>query len=106
MFAEDDITDKDNNFIASEFVREQLFLILEKEIPYMLSCETELFNQTTDGVEISVLVNVGKENHKKIILGKNGENIKKIIRRASKNIENILQQKVKLRIFVRIDKRK
>ena len=106
MFDEDDITDKDNNFIASEFVREQLFLILEKEIPYMLSCETELFNQTEDGAEISVLVNVGKENHKKIILGKNGENIKKIIRKASRNIENLLQQKVKLRIFVRVDKRK
>ena len=105
MFGEDDITDKDNNFIASEFVREQLFLILEKEIPYMLSCETELFNSTADGVEISVLVNVGKENHKKIILGKEGENIKKIIKRASINIENLLQQKVKLKLFVRVNKK-
>ena len=105
MFAEDDITDKDNNFIASEFVREQLFLILEKEIPYMLSCETELFNSTADGLEISVLVNVGKENHKKIILGKSGENIKKIIKRASINIENLLQQKVKLKLFVRVNKK-
>ena len=105
MFAEDDITDKDNNFIASEFVREQLFLILEKEIPYMLSCETELFNSTADGLEISVLVNVGKENHKKIILGKGGENIKKIIKRASINIENLLQQKVKLKLFVRVNKK-
>lgn len=106
MFDEDDITDKDSNFIASEFVREQLFLILEKEIPYMLSCETELFNQTSDGIEISVLVNVGKENHKKIILGKNGENIKKIIKRASQNIENILQQKVQLKLFVKTNKKK
>ena len=105
MFGEDDITDKDNNFMASEFVREQLFLILEKEIPYMLSCETELFNSTADGVEISVLVNVGKENHKKIILGKEGENIKKIIKRASINIENLLQQKVKLKLFVRVNKK-
>ena len=105
MFAEDDITDKDNNFIASEFVREQLFLILEKEIPYMLSCETELFNSTADGLEISVLVNVGKENHKKIILGKSGENIKKIIKRASINIENLLQQLVKLKLFVRVNKK-
>lgn len=102
MFSEDDITDKDQNFLASEFVREQLFQILQQELPYMLTCETEIFNESADFVEISVVVNVGKENHKKILLGKNGSNLRKIIHRASVNIENLIGKPVKLKIFVRV----
>ena len=103
QFNEDDITDKDSNFLASEFVREQLFILMQKEIPYMLSCETEMFT-TANGVNnISVVVKVGKDNHKKIILGKNGSNLKKIIKNASKNLENILNSKVSLKIFVKVE---
>ena len=103
QFNEDEITDKDSNFLASEFVREQLFILMQKEIPYMLSCETEMFT-TENGVNnISVVVKVGKDNHKKIILGKNGSNLKKIIKNASKNLENILNSKVSLKIFVKLE---
>ena len=103
QFNKDDITDKDSNFLASEFVREQLFILMQKEIPYMLSCETEMFT-TANGVNnISVVVKVGKDNHKKIILGKNGSNLKKIIKNASKNLENILNSKVSLKIFVKLE---
>ncbi len=104
FYKEDDITDKDNMFLASEFVREQLFLLLKKEIPYMLSCETEMFTNKNNIINISVVINIGKENHKKIILGKKGENLKKIIFYASKNIEQLIQQKVNLKIFVKKDK--
>ena len=103
QFSADEITDKDGNFIASEFVREQLFILMQKEIPYMLSCETEMFN-TNGGINnISVVVKVGKDNHKKIILGKNGDNLKKIIKNASKNLESILNNKVQLKIFIKIE---
>ena len=50
-YNEDDLTDKDNNFLASEFVREQLFKFLNKEIPYMLSCETEFFEVSENGIK-------------------------------------------------------
>lgn len=106
QFAEDDLTDKDNNFIASEFVREQLFLILSKELPYMLSCETEVFDNDGKQVSISVLVKINKENHKKMILGSGGKNLKRIIRNASKNLENLLGLPVNLRIFVKLEKKK
>ena len=103
QFGKDDITDKDSNFIASEFVREQLFLLMQKEIPYMLSCETEMFT-TENGINnISVVVKVGKDNHKKIILGKNGSNLRKIIKNASKNLEVILNGKVSLKIFIKVE---
>lgn len=100
-FDEDAITDKDCNFIASEFVREQLFIILSKEIPYMLSCETDFFEDNGENITVSVVVKVGKSNHKKIILGVNGCNLKKIIRKASMNLEELLKKKVNLKIFVK-----
>ena len=101
IFNEDDITDKDNNFITSEFVREQLFIILQKELPYMLDCETEFFEETNDLINLSVVVNIKKQNYKKIILGKNGNNLKNIIKKASINLEKFFQKKVILKIFVR-----
>ena len=106
QFAEDDLTDKDNNFIASEFVREQLFLILSKELPYMLSCETELFDNDGQRVLISVLVKIGKENHKKMILGEGGKNLKRIIRNASRNLESLLGLPVKLNIYIKLEHKK
>ena len=51
----------------------------------------------------NLVVKVGKDNHKKIILGKNGSNLKKIIKNASKNLENILNNKVSLKIFVKLE---
>ena len=106
LYQEDEITDKDNNFIASEFVREQLFLILQKELPYMLSCETEFFEENEDEVLISVVVKIGKENHKKMILGNGGRNIKKIIKNASTNLERLLLKRVHLKIFIKLDNKK
>ena len=106
LFEEDEITDKDNNFIASEFVREQLFLLLQKELPYMLSCETELFKENEDCVEISVVVKIGKQNHKKMIIGEGGKNLKKIIRKASVNLEKLIGKRVSLKIFIKLQERK
>ena len=105
MFQEEDISDKDNNFFAYEFVREQLFNMLQQELPYMLSCETEMYQETPDGIEISVLVKVGKSNHKKMILGHSGSNLKRIIKNASRNLEELFQKPVRLKIFVRNEKK-
>ena len=104
-FTADELTDKNSEFLASEFVREQLFLILSKELPYMLSCETEMFEENDEYVKISVIVKIGKKNHKKMILGKNGINLRKIIRKASVNLENLFNKHVKLSIFIKSEKK-
>ena len=105
-FNEDALTDKNSEFIASEFVREQLFKILSKELPYMLSCETEIFEEKEDEIFCSVIVKIGKENHKKMILGAGGSNLKKIVRNASVNLEKLLGKKVKLKVFIKLEKKK
>ena len=102
-FDENNLTDKNNNYFASEFVREQLFLMLQKEIPYMLFCETENFAYENNIAYISVVIHVAKQNHKKIILGKNGYTLKKIIRRASVNLEKLLGCGVCLKLFIKVD---
>lgn len=104
-FDEDALTDKDNNFICSEFVREQLFIILSKELPYMLSCETEFFEENEHDISVSVVVKISKASHKKMILGANGHNLKKIIHKASLNLEKLLGKSVNLKIFVKLEKK-
>ena len=106
QFNEDELTDKSNDFLASEFVREQLFIILSKELPYMLSCETDFFEIKDDKISISVVVKICKENHKKMILGSCGRNLKRIIYNASLNLEKLFGKKVDLKIFVKVDKKK
>jgi len=106
FYSEDDITDKDNNFLAAEFVREQLFKFLNKEIPYMLECETEFYEDNGEEVNISVVVKIGKSNHKKMIIGKDGRNLKKIIHNTSVNLENLLGKKVALKIFIKFVEKK
>lgn len=106
FYGEDDITDKDNNFLAAEFVREQLFKFLNKEIPYMLECETEFYEDNGKEVNISVVVKIGKSNHKKMIIGKDGRNLKKIIHNTSVNLENLLGKKVALKIFIKFVEKK
>ena len=72
----------------------------------MLSCETEFFEENEDEVLISVVVKIGKENHKKMILGNCGRNIKKIIKNASTNLERLLLKRVHLKIFIKLDNKK
>jgi len=105
QYHEDELTDKSGEFIASEFVREQLFIILSKELPYMLSCETDFFQNNDESMFISVVVSIKKENHKKIILGSNGDKLKKIIHNASVELERLFGKHVELKIFVKLDKR-
>ncbi len=104
-FDEDDITDKKSDFITSEFVREQLFITLQKELPYMSICETESFEENDSEILASVVIIIKKQNHKKIILGKNGDNLRRIIRVASINLEKLFGKRVRLKLFVKYDKK-
>ena len=72
----------------------------------MLSCETETFENDGKQISISVLIKIGKANHKKMILGSGGKNLKRIIRNASTNLENLLGLPVELKIFIKLEKKK
>lgn len=104
-YDKDDLTNLPIRFLASEIIREQLFLSLDQELPYNLTVENEIWKEQSDGsVKVNQVIIVTKEAHKSIILGKNGGMIKKIGIKARENIEKLSGQKIHLFLFVKVRK--
>jgi GTP-binding protein Era len=82
LFAEDEITDRSERFLAAEYIREKLFRLIGDELPYGAAVEVEKF--VVDGAlrRISAAILVDREGHKSIIIGKGGEMVKRIASEA------------------------
>ena len=92
--------------LASEVTREKLMLRLHQELPYQLMVDTETWEERKDGsVKIQQAVIIGRENHKSMVLGKGGQTIKEIGKRAREELEGMLDRKVHLFLFVKVDER-
>ncbi|MAP93405.1 MAG: GTPase Era [Ponticaulis sp.] len=92
--------------LAAEITREKLMLRLHEELPYQLMVDTESWEEKKDGsVRIQQAVIVGRENHKGMVLGKGGSTIKEIGKRAREELEAMLDRKVHLFLFVKVDER-
>lgn len=103
FYEENQITDSSNEFLSAEITREKLFLHLNKELPYSTAVVTEQFEEKNDkSLLIKQIVFVLRNSHKKIVLGKNGNNIKKINIEARTELEKVFSQKVHLFLFVKI----
>ena len=90
--------------LASEITREKLMLRLHEELPYQLMVDTETWEERKDGsVKIQQAVIVGRENHKGMVLGKQGATIKEIGKRSREELEEMLDRKVHLFLFVKVD---
>ncbi len=97
----DYITDKPAEFFISEYVREKILNYTSDEVPHAITCVTENIKYGKDSVEVDVLIIVERDNLKKIIVGHNGEMIKKIGIESRKDIESLLGKKVYLNLFVK-----
>ena len=95
------ITDKSNEFFISEYVREKILNYTNDEVPHSITCITENIKVGKDATEVDVLIIVEKENLKKIIIGHQGEMIKRIGIESRKDIEKLLNRKVYLNLFVK-----
>lgn len=102
LYDKDQITDITERVFSSEITREKLFNFLNSELPYNLFVETILWKETQNSITIHQNINVSKYNHKMIIIGKNGENIKKIGIYSRQTLEKIFNKKINLFIFVKI----
>ena len=78
MYAEDEITDRGERFLAAEFLREKLFRLLGDELPYGIAVEIEKFETEGNLRRIFAAVIVDKPGHKGIVIGKGGEKLKRI----------------------------
>ena len=100
-YDDDYITDKNTEFFISEYVREKILNYTNDEVPHAITCITENIKVGKDATEVDVLIIVEREKLKKIIIGHQGEMIKKIGIDSRKDIENLLGRKVYLNLFVK-----
>ncbi len=97
-------TDLPLPLIISEMVREQIYSFIHEEIPYGITVKTETITDT-DKKEINAVIYVARESYKKIVVGNNGSKIKMIGQKARENLEKLLDEKLRLFLFVKTDKK-
>ncbi len=101
-YDEDMYTDKTINFMVGELIREKILDLTEEEVPHSVSVVVEQMEYNRDAVNIKATVVVDRENLKKILVGKNGSMIKEIGTRARVDIEELIDKKVYLELFVKV----
>lgn len=102
IYGEDEMTDRNERFLAAELVREKLFRFLGEEIPYSLTVEIEKFEQEGSLRRIHAAIIVDKENQKPIVIGKGGEKLKRISTEARTDMEQLFGGKVWLETWVKV----
>ncbi len=104
-FPEEQITDRSQRFMASEFVREQTFLALGQELPYSIAVEISKFQEGDNGVlNIDAVIWVEKTSQKSIVIGREGQQLKLLGSRARVQMEKAFVQKVYLNLWVKVKK--
>ena len=103
-FDEDTVTDETEREIAAEFIREKCLRNLDKEIPHGIAVIIDKMRTRPDGslVDIEATIICERESHKGIIIGKNGAMLKKIGTQSRHDIEDMLQQRVNLKLWVKV----
>lgn len=102
-YPEEQMSDMPLRLLAAEIVREKLFLNLRQELPYSLTVEPELWEHKEDGsIRAEMTIYVEREGHKNIIIGHNGSMIKKIGQSAREELEELLEERIHLFLFVKV----
>lgn len=103
LYPEDQVSDMPERLLAAEITREKLFLQLHEELPYALTVETEEWENFRDGsVRIRQVIYVERDSQKAIVLGRGGRRIKSVGAAAREELEQILDRKVHLFIYVKV----
>ena len=103
-YPEDQITDKSQRFLIAEIIREKIMHQLGKEIPYQTAVVLDTISTESSHLKIDASIFVDKNSQKKIVIGKDGERIKRVSMDARLDIEALLQKKVMLRTWIRVKK--
>jgi GTP-binding protein Era len=105
-FPEDALTDLPQRFMAAEMIRETVFRLTGEEIPYATAVTVDSFKEEKDGrlVKIEATIHLERSSQKGIVIGKDGSKLKRIGTDSRKKIEHMLETKVFLKLFVRVQK--
>ena len=102
FYDEDMVTDQPEKQIAAEIIREKMLWLLQKEVPHGVAIEITKMQEREKITNIYATIYCEKPSHKGIIIGKNGEMLKKIGTLARGDIEEMLDKKVYLELWVKI----
>lgn len=105
-YPEGEVTDQTERFVASEIVREKIFLLTRQEIPYGTAVTIDEFveREEKNVVVIQATIHVEREAHRPILIGKRGAMLKEIGIKAREELESLLGCKLFLELFVKVDK--
>lgn len=103
-FDPDQLTDRDERFLAAEAVREKIFLYTGEEVPYSVFTKVEHFEERPDKDYIRVVIYVERESQKPIIIGRGGQLIKRIGMEARQDIEKLTGRPAYLELWVKVRK--
>ncbi len=103
IYDEDEITDKSVRFIVGEYIREATLKNLNQEIPHGVAVEVIDFVEKRGVISISADIICERETHKGMIIGKRGLMLKRIGEEARKDAEELMQKKVFLKLFVKVE---
>lgn len=104
LFAGDEVTDQSERFLVSEIVREKLMRQLGDEIPHSAAVTIESFEQREKITEIHADIVVEREGQKRIVIGNKGQRLKLIGQESRRDIEQMLETKVMLHLWVKVRK--
>ncbi|MBX9449415.1 MAG: GTPase Era [Taibaiella sp.] len=102
FYSEEDISDRPVRFFVSELIRQQIYNLYDKELPYHTAVLIQSFEEKKTLTKIRADIICTRETQKMIIIGKNGEMIRKLGTRAREKIEDFLERKVFLELFVKV----
>jgi GTP-binding protein Era len=102
FYPEDQLTTRSSRFVAAEMIREKLVRALGDELPYATTVEIEKYDDSEKLLSIYAVIWVERDNQKAIVIGKNGERLKKIGSQARKDLQNFFGKKVNLKTWVKV----
>lgn len=106
-YPKDQLTDRPERFFVAEIIREKILELYHQEVPYSCEVAVESFKETEtrEGLPLTRIqaeIYVARKTHKPIIIGKDGESIKKLGTEARKSLETFLDTKVFLELHVKV----
>lgn len=104
IYPEDQVTDRTERFLCAEVVREKLTRRLGDELPYSLTVQVELYEELPHVTKIYIVIWVERASQKSIVIGTEGEMLKKVGMDARSDMEKLIGQKVFLKLWVKVKK--
>lgn len=104
MYDEEMITDHPEQFIMAEFIREKILYFTHDEVPHDVAIVIEQWLEDENGIDIMAAIVVDRPSQKGIIIGKQGQMIKKIRKQARRDMKRFAGVPVKLELFVKVER--